>query len=74
MAPHAHTVRNYALALPPVERAGLIEALLASFDAAAREAVDRLWAKEAESRVDAYEQGEMKGISLKESRERINKR
>jgi len=68
----ARTVMNEALALPPLERAGLIEELLASFDKQSREAVDRAWAIEAERRIDKYEAGETTAISIAESRARIN--
>ena len=46
-----------ALALPPIERASLIDELLASFDFPSRHEVDALWAKEVEDRIDAYERG-----------------
>ena len=68
----ARTVMNEALALPPLERAGLIEELLASFDRQLRNAVDSAWAIEAERRIDAYDAGETTDISLSESRARIN--
>ncbi len=48
-----------ALALPPVERAELVEELLSSFDFPARGDVDALWAREAEDRIDAYEKGRL---------------
>jgi len=66
------TVMNEALALPPLERAGLIEELLASFDKHARTSVDEAWALEAERRIDSYDAGETVAVSLSESRERIN--
>jgi len=43
--------------LPPVERAELVEQILASFDFPSRKDLDALWAEEAESRIDAYDQG-----------------
>ena len=46
-----------ALALPPVERASLIEQLLASFDQELRSAADLRWAAECEARLDAYDAG-----------------
>ena len=70
----ARTVMNEALGLPPLERAGLIEELLASFDQHSRAVIDSAWAMEAERRVDAYEAGETTAISLSESRSRINSR
>jgi len=67
-------VMDEALGLPPLERAGLIEELLASFDRHSRASVDKVWVIEAERRIDAYEAGEMPAISLSESRARINSR
>jgi len=57
-----------ALALPPVERAELVEELLSSFDFPVRADVDALWAREAEDRTDAYEKGELKTRSATSSR------
>lgn len=68
----ARTVMDEALSLPPLERAGLIEELLASFDSHSRAAVDRAWAIEAERRIDYFDAGETTAISLEESRARIN--
>jgi putative addiction module component (TIGR02574 family) len=61
-----------ALFLPPIERAELIEELLASFDFPERERIDRLWAQEAEERIDAYERGEETSIPLQSVFEKIN--
>lgn len=55
-----------ALNLPPIERAEMVEKLLASFDFASRTEIDKLWEREAESRLDAYERGELKAISAQE--------
>jgi putative addiction module component (TIGR02574 family) len=74
MAPDAQIVLNEALMLPPVERAALIEELLASFDRKSRESIDAFWAQEAERRVDASEHGKLLSITVTESRERINRR
>lgn len=74
MAMLAQTIVSEALALPPLERAGLIEELLASFDAHSRATVDKAWAFEAERRIDAFDAGETKTISLTESKTRINNR
>lgn len=74
MATLARTLTNEALALPPLERAGLIEELLSSFDRESRASVDRVWAIEAERRIDAFDAGETTAISLSESRSRINRR
>ena len=63
-----------ALTLPPIERAALVEELPASFDFPAREAVDALWAKEVEDRIDAYERGEMGYVPADAVFDRVNRR
>lgn len=52
-----------ALNLKPAQKAELIDKLLSSLDMPDKE-VDELWAKEAEDRIDAYEQGKIKAIML----------
>ena len=52
-----------ALGLSPSEKAQLIDKLIATLDKSDKE-IDELWAKEAEERIDAYDQGEIKAISL----------
>lgn len=52
-----------ALELSPIERAALVEELLASFDFPERQEIDALWAKEAEDRIEAYERGELHASS-----------
>ena len=52
-----------ALTLRPAEKAELIDKLLSSLDKPDQE-IDDLWAKEAESRIDAYEQGKIKAVIL----------
>jgi putative addiction module component (TIGR02574 family) len=51
-----------ALTLAPKNRVKLVEKILASLDQPDK-AIDELWAKEAESRIDAHESGNMTGIS-----------
>ena len=58
MSPHADRILLDALKLSPLERAELIEKLLASFSFPDRPAIDERWAAEAENRIDAYERGE----------------
>lgn len=58
-----------ALTLKPDEKAELIDLLLASLDKPDQE-IDHLWAKEAESRLDAYETGKIKALSLRETLEK----
>lgn len=62
-----------ALALPPTERAMLVEAILTSFDFPHREEVDALWSKEVEDRIDAFEGGEMRSIPAQEVFDRIDR-
>ena len=57
MTTTAATVLNDALQLPPVDRAGMIEELLSSFDTATRQKIDTAWATEVESRIEAHNQG-----------------
>jgi len=52
-----------ALSLPVTQRVELVELLLASLDSPDK-AIDKLWTKEAESRIDAFEAGKLKSISL----------
>ena len=48
-----------ALAMPPVEKATLIEKLFYSFDQQKQEMIDQVWAEEAESRLDGFEAGKI---------------
>jgi putative addiction module component (TIGR02574 family) len=59
MPPQVDRILLDALKLSPVERAELIEKLLASFSFPDRKAIDELWGAEAEDRIDAYERGEI---------------
>ena len=56
-------VLKEALGLKPAQKAELIDNLLSSLDKPDRE-IDELWAKEAESRIDAYERGKIKAVTL----------
>jgi len=59
MAPQVNRILLEALALSPLERAELIEKLLASFSFPDRKVIDEQWASEAENRIDASERGEV---------------
>lgn len=74
MTKAAHAVLNEALALTPLERSSLIERLITSFSPDSRAEIDRQWAREAESRIDAYDQGHMKARSLQTIVKRVNRR
>lgn len=66
MTVQAEQVLSAALALPPIDRAALIEAIFASFDFPARAEVDALWATEVEDRLAAYERGELAAVPAAE--------
>jgi putative addiction module component (TIGR02574 family) len=52
-----------ALSLKPSQKAELIDKLLSSLDVPDQE-IDKLWAEEAEDRIEAYEQGKIKALTL----------
>ncbi len=54
-----------ALALPPVERAAIVESLLSSLDQPDAR-IDDVWAEEAERRIAAHDAGPMKAIPADE--------
>jgi putative addiction module component (TIGR02574 family) len=58
-----------ALTLKPAEKAKLIDKLLSSLDKPDPE-IDKLWAEEAENRIDAYERGEIRAVALEKVLER----
>jgi putative addiction module component (TIGR02574 family) len=62
MTARAEQVLTEALSLPPSERAQLAERLFSSLDIS-QEELDCLWAQEADSRIDAYDRGDIKAIS-----------
>ena len=59
MTPESQQILRDALGLPPIDRAELVEQILASFEFPARQDIDAAWAQEAEDRIDAYERGEI---------------
>ncbi|MBI2873955.1 MAG: addiction module protein [Firmicutes bacterium] len=74
MSEQSKKVLADALALPPIERAALVEAILSSFDFPARQEVDERWAEEAEHRIDAYERGELSVVPADAVFERLEGR
>lgn len=64
MAVPANLLKD-ALSLKAPSRAELVDALLDSLDQPDK-AIDALWAEEVESRIDAYERGEIKSRSVHE--------
>ena len=73
MTVQTQQVLEKAIHLPPVDRAELVEKILSSFDRPAREEIDALWAKEAEDRIDAYDQGKIKATPASQVFEKINR-
>ena len=73
MTGRAQQVLTQALDLPPTERAQLVEQILSSFDLPGREEIDALWAKEAEDRIDAYDQGKIKATPATEVFRKIDR-
>jgi putative addiction module component (TIGR02574 family) len=59
MTPQSEQVLREALDLPPLDRAELVERILASFEFPARKDIDAAWAREAEERLDAFERGQI---------------
>jgi putative addiction module component (TIGR02574 family) len=59
----ADNILKEALTLRPSEKAQLIDKLISSLDKSDEE-IDKLWANEAEDRIDAFDQGRLKAISL----------
>ncbi len=55
-------VLQAALSLPESDRADIADRLLRSLDAGEHREIDALWAREAETRIDAYERGEIEAI------------
>ncbi len=59
MTPQGQQILREALGLPPIDRAELVERILASFEFPARQDIDAAWAQESEDRIDAHERGEI---------------
>ncbi len=65
---------QHATKLPPMERAALIEALLHSFDLEPNSAHQASWQAEAESRINAFEAGDLSDDSADAMFARVNRR
>jgi putative addiction module component (TIGR02574 family) len=59
----ADRIFHEASALSPIEKARLIDKLISDLDKSDPE-INEMWVKEAEDRIDAYNQGKMKAITL----------
>ena len=73
MTARAEQVLSEALNLPPSERAQLAERLFSSLDVSQKE-LERLWAQEADSRIDAYDRGDIKAVSANDVFKNISHR
>ena len=58
-------ILDEVLSLPVSDRAELVDQLLSSIDNIDKN-IETKWAEEAESRIDAYQAGKLKSISLEE--------
>lgn len=59
--------------MAPIDRAELVELLLASFEREDRQELDAKWGEEAQSRLEAYTQGELSARSSQDVFKDINK-
>ena len=59
MTPQSEQILREALDLPPIDRAELVEQILASFDFPARKDIDAAWGREAEDRLEAFHRGDI---------------
>ncbi|MHB1681953.1 MAG: addiction module protein [Bacilli bacterium] len=71
MTDESRRIYSQAMTLSPMERAELVEELLASFDFPSRIALDTEWGAEAEDRLRAFEQGEVRAIPADEVFRRV---
>ena len=61
--PIPNEIMKEALSLKAVQRAKLIDTLLSSLNVPDKE-IDQKWAQEAESRLDAFQSGRLKAVSM----------
>jgi len=73
MSPNAATILQEALNLPRKDRAEVLERLLATFQKPPDPELDKLWAQEAEDRLEAYERGGLGAVPAEEVFARIER-
>jgi putative addiction module component (TIGR02574 family) len=73
MSANKKKILKEAMDLTPMERAQLIEDLFDTFQLKNRKEIDKLWAEEAEHRIDAYESGEILSRPVKDVFNDLNK-
>lgn len=59
----AREILDRAMELPALEKARLVDQLLSSLDEPG-EAIDALWRRKVEDRIQAYQAGKLKSVSL----------
>ena len=72
MTAQAEQVLAGALHLAPMERAELVERILASFAFPGHGEIDAAWSQEAEDRIDAYEAGQLRSTPAMQVFERVD--
>jgi putative addiction module component (TIGR02574 family) len=65
MSVETQEIIDRALELPVAEKARVVDELLASLNEP-DEAIDALWRKEVEDRIEAYNSGKLRSVSLEE--------
>ena len=73
MSSNDEKILQDALNLPPQDRAEVLERLMATFQEPPDSELDKLWAQEAEDRIDAYDRGELESVSAEEVFARIER-
>lgn len=63
MSIETRQILDLAMGLPALEKACLVDQLLSSLDEP-DEAIDALWRKEVEDRIQAYRAGKLQSVSL----------
>ena len=63
MSTGTREILERVMELPAVEKARLVDQLLSSLDEP-DEAIDALWQKEVEDRIQAYQDGKLQSVSL----------
>ena len=65
MSNQSQEILKKVLGMPPIERAELVEKVFDSFNGSKEDIFDSQWAREAESRIDAFEKGKIKAVDAK---------
>lgn len=73
MSPITQKIYSEAMHMTPIDRAELIELLLASFERSDHQELNLAWGKEAKSRLEAYTKGELPAQDSQAVFDEINK-